>query len=467
MRKKQLFSLCLLAALLLGMFVPSSAAEKKSSRGLAIKYKDFYTTTLEGMAGRRLYVYGLISGVAEGELSDETLGIDQPLTVAAAKALFSKLCGANAERARQISAILDRSSGAVSLDVFTQALNVLTGSKKTADGADAAITRGMAFYLLSKALDSTAGNNGLTLKERLKGQGAFQYREEVLIPNKLILTADSLDDIISKMEEAMEFAPSYFIIQAPANALAAFKELNQADRDARCENTGTERYLFDQYLSAKSLGLKVYDYEDGIMVEMPHSLARHVCIRADAQDWLRYYEDSSLSDAYNSFMREEILPLKEQYSSERDLIEAVQRLICDRAQYDYAAAEKMDFTVPYQNGQEQAAVINETADTHSIIGFLQNGKIVCDGYAETFYCCMRELGFECIQIFGLVGNAYHSWNKVKLSDGNWYNVDVCWDDTDNSSYSDAFLLKSDSFYKEYAHAPTNYMSGFYDAVTNL
>lgn len=463
MRKKQLFSLCLLAALLLGMFVPSSAAEKKLSRGLAIKYKDFYTTTLEGMAGRRLYVYGLISGVAEGELSDETLGIDQPLTVAAAKALFSRLCGEDIERARQISAILDQSVGTVSRGAFTLALDMLTGSKTTVDGADAPITRGSAFYLVSKALDSTAGDSRLTLKEHLKEQGVLQYREEALIPNKLILTAESLDDIISKMEEAIEFRPNYIIIHAPSDALTAFMELNQADRDARCENTGTERYLFDQYLSAKSPGLKVYDYEDGIMVEMPHSLARHVCICADAQDWLRYYEDSSLSDAYNAFMQEEILPLKEQYSSERDLIEAVQKVICDNAQYDYAAAEKMNFTAPYQNGQELAAIISETADTHSIVGFLQNGKIVCDGYAETFYCCMRELGFDCIQVFGLVGNAYHSWNKVRLSDGNWYNVDVCWDDTDSSSYSDIYFMKSDSFYKEHAHVPTNYTSSFYYA----
>lgn len=460
--QKRLLSLCLFLVLLCTIF-PSTAAEKTLNKEPAAKVKDFYTTTLEGMAGRRLYVYGLIDGVSGGELPDETLGIDQPLTTAAGTALFNRLCGTDSEKFQQVSAILSRSTSAVSQGDFTQALCVLTGNVSTAGETNGPVTRGGAFYLLSKALDSEIESSGQTLKELLLEQGIIQYRDEVLTPNKLIVSAVSLDDILSKVEEAMDFAPSYIIIQAPPDALEAFKELNQADRDARCANTGTERYLFDSYLSAKSLGLKVYDCDGGVMIEMPHSLAHYVHIRADAQDWLRYYKDSTLSDAYNTFMQEEILPLKEQYPSERDLIEAVQKVICDKAQYDYAAAEKMDFSFTYRNGAELSAVISETANTHSIVGFLQDGKIVCDGYAETFYCCMRELGFECIQVFGLVGNAYHSWNKVRLSDGNWYNVDVCWDDTDSLAYSDIYFLKSDAFYRGSAHVPTNYMSSFYNA----
>lgn len=463
MYKKRMLSICLLAVLLLGLLVPSGAAGKNLSRDSAIKYKDFYTTTLEGMAGRRLYAYGLIEGVSDGGLSDEMLGIERPLTNAAAKALFAKLCGDDAGLLLETTSALGRDTASASQAAFIQALRLLAGTLPDAGLSDGVFTRGEAFYLLSKALDIPAGEGGQTLKERLQAQGVLQYRDEVLTPNKLVITAGSLDDILSKMEEAMEFVPSYIVVHAPPDALAAFMALNQADRDARCGNTGTARYLFDSFLSPKSLGLNAYDYEGGVMVEIPHSLASYAYIHADAQDWLRYYKDPALSEAYNAFMCEKILPLQEQYTSETDLIGAVQKVICDHARYDYAAAEKMDFSSTYRNGPELSAVISETANTHSIVGFLQDGKIVCDGYAETFYCCMRELGFECIQVFGLVGNAYHSWNKVRLSDGNWYNVDVCWDDTDSSAYSDIYFLKSDAFYRGSAHVPTNYMSSFYNA----
>lgn len=467
MRKNRLFSICLLAVLLLGLLIPCGAEEVSFSRETALKVKDFYSSTLEGMAGRRLYVYGLIGGVSDDELSDAMLGIERPLTRAAAKALFSRLCCGDEEIRQEIETILDGGNDAVGRETFIQALQALTGQEAAAAGGGESFTRGDAFYLLSKAMDATVGGSGQTLKERLQEQGALQYRDEVLTPERLVITAATLEEVMAKLEEAMEFVPRFVSVQAPAEVLDAFLAMNQDDRDDRLDGSGTEQYLFDSCLSEKSMGLKAYLDDDGLMIELLYNLSQHLYIHADAQDWLRYYKDPALANAYNAFMREKVLPLKAQYTSDRDLVEAVQRLICDNAQYDYTAAEKMDFTAAQKNGQELTAIINETADTHSIVGFLKDGKIVCDGYAETFYCCMRELGFECIQVFGYVSGAAHAWNKVRLSDGNWYNVDVCWDDTGNSSYSTAFFLKSDNTFRSYAHTATNYLSRFYSAAADF
>ncbi len=62
-------------------------------------------------------------------------------------------------------------------------------------------------------------------------------------------------------------------------------------------------------------------------------------------------------------------------------------------------------------------------------GFLTGGKGICLGYAYTFQLLMEMSGFECITVQGTShgGTAEHAWNMVKL-DGEWYCVDVTWDD---------------------------------------
>lgn len=55
---------------------------------------------------------------------------------------------------------------------------------------------------------------------------------------------------------------------------------------------------------------------------------------------------------------------------------------------------------------------------------------VCVGYATTFRLFMNMLGMEC----HIVHNEYHSWDLVKLEDGEWYHVDVYSDVPSKSKY---------------------------------
>ena len=68
-------------------------------------------------------------------------------------------------------------------------------------------------------------------------------------------------------------------------------------------------------------------------------------------------------------------------------------------------------------------------DNDNPYGLLVNQKAVCMGYTSTFQLLMDMLGIECITV---EGTAYgeteaHAWNQVQL-DGEWYAVDVTWDD---------------------------------------
>ncbi|SEQ93971.1 Transglutaminase-like superfamily protein [Lachnospiraceae bacterium NE2001] len=63
---------------------------------------------------------------------------------------------------------------------------------------------------------------------------------------------------------------------------------------------------------------------------------------------------------------------------------------------------------------------------HEAYGVLVNHKGVCEGYAKAFNLMCTCCGVESIEIDGVATSA-HAWNMVKL-DGEWYHVDVTWDD---------------------------------------
>lgn len=66
-------------------------------------------------------------------------------------------------------------------------------------------------------------------------------------------------------------------------------------------------------------------------------------------------------------------------------------------------------------------------DSYYPEGLIVNGLAVCDGYRKTFQLFMDILGIECIGVTGKGNGGAHAWNQVKL-DGEWYVVDVTWDD---------------------------------------
>lgn len=71
-------------------------------------------------------------------------------------------------------------------------------------------------------------------------------------------------------------------------------------------------------------------------------------------------------------------------------------------------------------------------NTHNIYGALIEHKVVCEGYAKSFKYIMDALNIPCILVSGTATNSSgktesHMWNYVQLN-GNWYGVDLTWDD---------------------------------------
>ena len=62
-------------------------------------------------------------------------------------------------------------------------------------------------------------------------------------------------------------------------------------------------------------------------------------------------------------------------------------------------------------------------------GVLVEGSAVCEGYSKAFALLCDEVGIECKLVTGKSKNngVSHMWNMVKC-DGDWYHMDVTWDD---------------------------------------
>ena len=108
---------------------------------------------------------------------------------------------------------------------------------------------------------------------------------------------------------------------------------------------------------------------------------------------------------------------------------------------------------------EYDSTLENSEISHTLYGALINRLAVCDGYAKAFKYILDNIGISCVEVCGIAQNSSgstesHAWNDVYV-DGNWYAVDVTWDDpiiiggngklTNDLRYN-YFLKGSDEFY---------------------
>lgn len=75
-------------------------------------------------------------------------------------------------------------------------------------------------------------------------------------------------------------------------------------------------------------------------------------------------------------------------------------------------------------------------------GALVNGSAVCEGYAKAFIYLNSRVGINGCTIMGKGSKELHMWNAVELN-GEWYYVDLSWDDSKAYSRYDYFNITTD------------------------
>ena len=79
----------------------------------------------------------------------------------------------------------------------------------------------------------------------------------------------------------------------------------------------------------------------------------------------------------------------------------------------------------YDSEAFYGTVERENSEHHCAYGMLKNGVAVCDGYSDLYQILLHRLGIDALSVIS--EELRHGWNIVRI-DGDWYYVDVTWDD---------------------------------------
>ncbi|MEE1087042.1 MAG: transglutaminase domain-containing protein [Schaedlerella sp.] len=116
----------------------------------------------------------------------------------------------------------------------------------------------------------------------------------------------------------------------------------------------------------------------------------------------------------------------------------IRKWIGEQVTYHNAAAENME-AVEYEYAFSPYMVFVDDSSMQK--------AVVCEGYAQAMKILCDRFGIPCALVNGYAYNSSgetgaHMWNLVQMEDGNWYGVDITWDDNIDESIGDAAELSS-------------------------
>ena len=112
-------------------------------------------------------------------------------------------------------------------------------------------------------------------------------------------------------------------------------------------------------------------------------------------------------------------------------MDLINQYVCDNVEYHPGDPDATDMSDKYPD------------QSHTAYGALFENYAVCDGYSRLVKMMCDDMGIECRIVVGDVnGGGGHAWNLVKV-DGQWYHLDVTWDDGGSDRY--AYFLIPDSY----------------------
>ena len=118
---------------------------------------------------------------------------------------------------------------------------------------------------------------------------------------------------------------------------------------------------------------------------------------------------------------DEIIAQAENLGSDYEKAIFVHDLLVDKLTYSTSLVDRR-FSLPKDTPEPTDISIG-----CSMYGALVDNLTVCEGYARAYQYIMKEMGIECTYIGGESHGEGHAWNLIRL-DGEYYYVDVTWDD---------------------------------------
>jgi len=116
-------------------------------------------------------------------------------------------------------------------------------------------------------------------------------------------------------------------------------------------------------------------------------------------------------------------------------------------------------SVAYANDEAENIENTDKTLPHAfdLYGAVVEKSAVCEGYAKMFQYLCYCVGINSTQVIGTSNGGNHMWNTAKI-DGQWYQIDATWDDSEYISYdyfnlTNAEISKTHSIDPSYIYAP--------------
>ena len=209
-----------------------------------------------------------------------------------------------------------------------------------------------------------------------------------------------------------------------AGILAAFLFVLPITAQAQADKEGAAQAIIDACTYGTEANLAEYQLSTHAAEDLFHTLYN--------EGRLPWYAEQGYSSRYN-------MDTNMILSLEPQLMDPAQY---DRTLYEQRVAEALAACALPGMSQVQLALsvhdwliansaYDQTLEKNTGYDLLVNGTAVCAGYAAIYQDLMLRLGIPCLMVTSEAME--HGWNLVQL-DGQWYHVDLTWDDPTPDSY---------------------------------
>lgn len=166
------------------------------------------------------------------------------------------------------------------------------------------------------------------------------------------------------------------------------------------------------------------------------------------------YDTTAISSAYLSGDTSKLSEFDMQiYNKASEILELIISDDMSAYEKELAVHDYLVYNVSYDDSQLNVFYKHDKNSVNPY-GALINGKAICSGYTSSFRMFMDMLEIPCLTVEAKdEDGGDHAWNMVEL-DGDWYYVDVTWDDpmpeSENSPMHEYFNVTED-FLREHGH----------------
>ena len=259
---------------------------------------------------------------------------------------------------------------------------------------------------------------------------SFQNKKDVSLPNKTLLRSF---ERIPKTDAFGDFIPDSYLFYKQTlntNQKSAYDEIYKAVMNANSKLT------FLTCISKDEISNAIY----AVYYDNPELFWWAGCFTwwynsdgtVTSIDFDYLFNQSQLEKCNKAFLNMSlpIIFYANLLESDMDKIKYVHDYLCLSIDYDYDAVQ-----AGKQGGKLQTAY-------SAVVEY----KTVCTGYSKAFAYYMQQLGIPCV----VLCSRDHAWNMVEV-DGNFYQMDVTWNDDSKNRIPKYFNLLHSEMQKIQSH----------------